>query len=262
MATSIATLPYFRSKPNSLPGRDPLALFSHRGRLFQSVWPVSHYVVVHLCGVLAYILFYILNRTTVIGKSNVPKRSNTLLLSNHQTMIDSFLIGMGAFYPASLLRPILIPWNPAAEENFYRNPILAWLSDNLKCIPIKRGRKDVEVFPKMVQGLKTSPLTFFPEGTRSRTGDIGRGRPGAGSLILETWPTVIPVYVRGMDRVLPIGSVFPRFFKDITVSYGEPLDLAEFQGKEKSKKTAQAVMDRIMEAIKALRREAHNTKPK
>jgi 1-acyl-sn-glycerol-3-phosphate acyltransferase len=153
-----------------------------------------------------------------------------------------------------------MPWNPAAEENFYRNRILAWLADNWKCIRIKKGRKDLRVIFKMAEGLGTSPLTFFPEGTRSRTGKIGRGRPGAGFLILETWPAVVPVCIDGMDKVLPIGSVFPRFFKPIYVSYGRPLELSEFKGREKDKETAQAVIDKAMEAIKGLHREIQQMK--
>ncbi|NIM95035.1 MAG: hypothetical protein GTO18_15150 [Anaerolineales bacterium] len=240
--------------------RSPLALHSHRSRLFRVLWPVTHYLITNLFGTLGYIYFHLLNSTVVIRKENIPHQPGTLLLSNHQSMIDSFLVGLCAYYPVSLIRPSVMPWNPAAEENFYRNRILAWLADNWKCIPIKRGRKDLRAIFKMVGGLRTNPLILFPEGTRSRTGNIGNGRLGAGFLILETWPTVIPVCIDGMDRVLPIGSVFPRLFKRIYVSYGRPLDLSEFKGKGKGKRTANALMDKIMEAIKELHREIQKTK--
>lgn len=240
--------------------RSPLALHSHHGRLFRLLWPVTHYLITNLFGTLSYIFFYLLNSAIVIGKENIPHQDGTLLLSNHQSMIDSFLVGLCAYYPVSLIRPFLMPWNPAAEENFYRNHILAWLADNWKCIPIKRGRKDLSAISKMAEGLRSSPLILFPEGTRSRTGNIGNGRLGAGFLILETWPTVIPVCIDGMDKVLPIGSVFPRFFKRIYICYGRPLDLSEFKGKGKTKRTANAVTSRVMETIKELHREIQETK--
>jgi 1-acyl-sn-glycerol-3-phosphate acyltransferase len=167
-------------------------------------------------------------------------------------MIDSFLIGLCAYFPFSLVRPSLMPWNPAAEENFYRNPIFAWVADNWKCIPIRKGRRDLRVIFRMAKALGTSPLLLFPEGTRSRTGSIGGGRLGAGLLILETWPTVIPVCIDGMDKVLPIGSFLPRFFKRIYVSYGRPLALKEFVGRERDKKTAKALMSKVMESIRGL----------
>jgi 1-acyl-sn-glycerol-3-phosphate acyltransferase len=189
--------------------------------LCRLLWPVTHYFITNLLFTLGLIYFRLLNNTIIIGNKTVPQAPNTLLLSNHQSMIDSALVGLCAYYPASLLRPSLIPWNPAAEENFYRNPVLAWQADNLKCIPVKRGRKDLKAIFKIAEALRTSPLKLFPEGTRSRTGTIGKGRPGAGFLILQTWPTVVPVCIDGMDKVLPIGSLFPRFFKQIYIYYGQ-----------------------------------------
>jgi len=223
-----------------------------RGWLFRLTFPVTHYLITNLSVTIGYIFFHFLNRTTVIGKENVPQKINTLLLSNHQTMIDSFLVGMCGFFPSSLFRPRLIPSNPAAEENFYRTPFLAWVADNWKCIPIKKGRKDIGAIYKMAQALRKSPMTLFPEGTRSRDGSIGKPRAGAGFLILETNPTVIPVCIDGMDKLLPIGSIFPRIFKRIYVYYGEPLDLSEFYGREKNRDVAQSIMTQVMENIRRM----------
>ncbi len=227
------------------------------GPLARRLWPLTHYLVTNLTVTLFFVLFHVLNRTKVVGRENVPREPNTLLLSNHQTLIDSFLVGLCVYYPASLVRPSLIPWNPAAEENYYRSRLLAWLADNWKCIPIKKGRKDVGAFRRMTLGLRTSPLVLFPEGTRSRDGSIGKAREGPGFLVLLARPTVVPVCIDGMDQVLPVGARFPRFSRRITVRYGKPLDLSSFYGRKKSKETSQAVMDRVMDAIRALRRDIH-----
>ena len=237
-----------------------MAIHSHRSLLFRLLWPVTQYFITSLSVTLSCIYFRLLNNTTVIGKENVPRRPNTLLLSNHQTMIDSFLVGLCAYYPVLLIRPSLMPWNPAAEENFYKNTILAWIADNWKCIPIRQGRKDLRAIFKVAEGLRTSPVTFFPEGTRSRTEEIGRGRAGTGFLVMETWPAVVPVCIDGMDKVLPIGSSFPRFFKRIYISFGRPLDLSEFKRRKSNKETAQELIDKVMEAIRALKIEIQKMK--
>src|SRR3989442_967321 len=93
-------------------------------------------------------------------------------------MLDSFLVGLGAFYPQSWLKPQLIPWNPAAAENFYKNPMLAWLADNWKCIWVREGRRDLHALHRMMEVLPRGTMTLFPEGTRSRDGSVGPGRPG------------------------------------------------------------------------------------
>jgi len=223
-----------------------------RGWFSQILWPVSHYLITNLTITIGYIFFHVFNRTTVIGKKNIPKRPNTLLLSNHQSMIDSFLVGLCAFYPASIFYPSMIPWNPAAAENFFRTPFLSWLAYNWKCIPIKSGRKDVGSIRKMSLALQTSPLILFPEGTRSRDGSIGKARSGAGLVALETHATIVPVYIAGMNKVLPIGSIIPRPFKRIFVYYGVPIDINEFFNQKRTKDVAQAIMDKVMDSIKSL----------
>src|SRR6267154_3530876 len=222
-----------------------------RGRFFRLYLPVTSYLVTNLTVTLLWVLFFVLNRTTVVGRKHVGTARNTLLLSNHQSMLDSFLVGLGVFYPQSRWRPHLIPWNPAAAENFYRTPILAWLADNWKCIWVQPGRRDLHALHRMIQVLPRGVMTLFPEGTRSRDGTVGPGRPGPGLLILATRPRVIPVAIDGMRAVLPIGRYLPRIFKRIAVSFGSPVDYTDLLAMPRTRETAQAVIDRVMAAIRA-----------
>ncbi len=224
---------------------------SRRGRLSRFLWALTTYLVTNLTVTLFWIWFFVLNRTTVVGRSNVGDEPNTLLLSNHQSMIDSFLVGLAAYYPRSLVKPHLMPWNPAAVENFYKNPLLAWLADHWKCIPIQEGRRDLHALRRMAKVLPHGVMIVFPEGTRSRDGSVGRGRAGAGLVILSTRPRVIPVAIHGMNRVLPIGHVVPRIFKRIYVSYGAPVDCSDLLAMPRSRELTQQLVDRVMAAVRA-----------
>jgi 1-acyl-sn-glycerol-3-phosphate acyltransferase len=161
---------------------------------------------------LFWVLFFVLNRTTVISRRNVGEERNTLLLSNHQSMLDSFLVCLAAFYPQSWLRPHLIPWNPAAAENFYKSPVLAWLPDNRKWIWVREGRRDVHALHRMTRLLPRGVMTVFPEGTRSGMPPWGRGD----------------------------GSGAPR-------ARGQ----CGFLALPRTRETAQAVIERVMAAIRA-----------
>jgi len=221
-----------------------------RGRLFRLLWPFTSYIVTNLTVTLLGILFFVLNRTRVIGRANVVVSRNTLLVSNHQSMLDSFLVGMAAFYPRSWLKPHLLPWNPAAAENFYKNSFLGWLADQWKCIWVQEGRRDLHALHRMMQVLPSGVMTLFPEGTRTRDGTVGQGRPGPGLLILATKPHVIPVAIDGMRDVLPIGHHVPRLFKRISVVFGRPIEYGDYLAMPRTRDTAQALMDRIMDAIR------------
>ena len=222
-----------------------------RGRFFRLYLPLTSYLVTNLTVTILWVLFFVLNRTTVVGRKNVGTARNTLLLSNHQSMLDSFLVGLGAFYPQSWWRPHLIPWNPAAAENFYRTPILAWLADNWKCIWVRQGRRDLRALHRMIEVLPQGVMTLFPEGTRTRDGSVGPGQAGPGLLILATGARVIPVAIEGMRQVLPIGKYLPRIFKRIRVSYGPPVEYADLLAQPRTRETAQALVDRVMAAIRA-----------
>lgn len=226
----------------------------HRGRLFHLVWPAASYLFTNLTAAVGVILFFVFNRTTVIGRERLPQGRNTLLLSNHQSMIDSWLVGISAYYPQSFWRPWLIPWNPAARENFFKNPLLALFSDLWKAIPIREGRRDFKALYRMLRALREGVMVLFPEGTRTRDGSIGAGRPGAGLLALGTGASVVPVTIDGMDRVLPIGRVVPRVGKRVYVYFGEPIDYSDFADRPRSKETAQELVDRVMEVLRAQQR--------
>ncbi len=219
------------------------------GWLSRLLWPVTSYVVTNVTVTIFWFLFFVLNRTTVTGRHHVGSEPNTLLLANHQTMIDSFLIGIGAYYPKSWFQPRLIPWNPAAVENFFGSAVLAWLAYNWKCIPIREGRRDPRALRRMADVLPDGVMTLFPEGTRSRDGSVRHGRPGAGVVALATGARVIPVAIKGMRDVLPIGKWLPRIGRRVSVAYGAPIVYDDLAAGKHSREAAQELVDRAMAAI-------------
>lgn len=217
------------------------------------LWTVLSYVLTLTSAACIWVWFFIFNRTTVLGREHVQQvPRNTLLLSNHQSMVDSFLVGVAAWFPQSAWRPHLLPWNPAAEENFFRPRWLGWFARQWKCIPVREGRRDLRALKIMVEVLPHGTMVLFPEGTRTRDGSVGEGRAGAGLLILSTRPTVVPVAIEGMSRALPIGSYLPRIGKRIWVAFGPPIDYSRFVARSRDKETAQELTDYLMGHVRRL----------
>jgi 1-acyl-sn-glycerol-3-phosphate acyltransferase len=213
---------------------------------------VLTYLWINTTAVIANFFFRVLNRTEIIGKENIPANRSLLLCSNHQSMIDSFLIGAIAFYPRVLIRPDLLPYHPAALENFFKGRLMSWMSKKWRCIAVRRGEHDMFALSQMIKSLKNGTMILFPEGTRSRTGRVGSGRVGVGKLIYDSRPLVIPVAIQGMDKVLPIGCVVPRIFQKIRIIYGEPLDLDDYFTMEPGKSTSRMIVERVMEEVTEL----------
>jgi 1-acyl-sn-glycerol-3-phosphate acyltransferase len=202
---------------------------------------------------VAIVLYRVLNRTRIHGRWNVGVSRNTLICANHRTMIDSYLIGHITAFPTGLVMPWTLPYHPAAQENFFRNPIISWFSNRWKCIPVRRGAHDFNALHNMIETLPRGQMLIFPEGTRSRTGDLLPGRPGTGKLIHDSRCKVVPVYVKGMSDVLPVGTAWPRLFRSIEVNIGTPVPLDDLLALPDSRETSQAIIDRVMLHIQALK---------
>jgi 1-acyl-sn-glycerol-3-phosphate acyltransferase len=218
--------------------------------LARRLWPVTSYLLTNLSVAVLWVLFFVLNRTTVHGRRQVGYGRNTILIANHQSMIDSFLIGLAVYFPKSLIRPHLLPWNPAATENFFRGWLRAWLAYNWRCIPVREGRRDPRAMRRLTEVLPDGVMILFPEGTRTRDGSVGPGRPGAGVVALTTGARVVPVAIDGMREVLPIGRRIPRIGKRIHVWYGPPLDSPRSPNPAPQRAEAQQLVDQAMAAIR------------
>ncbi len=242
--------PQEKARPN--PTRDSLWVRSGKMILRPLDLLVSLFLL-HFTSFLAFLLYRVLNRTRVYGRKNVGTQRNTLILPNHRTMIDSYLVGHLTSWPTAFIKPHVLPYHPAAQENFFRNRYIGWFSSRWRCIPVKRGCRDFSALEIMSKTLPKSHMILFPEGTRSRDGNLLPGRPGSGKLIRETGCRVIPCYVNGMEKVLPIGKAFPRFFKRISVIFGKPIPMDDLRALPDCKETSQKIINRVMEHMAQLK---------
>lgn len=87
-------------------------------------------------------------------------------------------------------------------------------------------------------------ILLYPEGTRSRTGELGTFKLGVGVLARRTGRPVVPIFVCGGREVLPCGTFMPRRGR-IIVRYGPPLRYEEGE-------TARAFTQRLHRAVCAL----------
>jgi 1-acyl-sn-glycerol-3-phosphate acyltransferase len=144
-------------------------------------------------------------------------------------------------------------WRAPAKEQLHRFPIIRQILESWGSFPVRRGKRDFEAMANMVEMLKNSVLVIAPEGRRSIDGRLLPGRPGVGKIIYDARPRkVIPVALKGVERVLPKGQIIPKVGKKIIVIYGKPLDLEKYYRQEGSPALSQAIMDEAMTALERL----------
>lgn len=171
-----------------------------------------------------------LYRIQIIGKENVPNEGGVLLCANHIHALDPPVVGITAPRPVHFM----------AKEELFSTPILKHLVPHLNAFPVKRGMSDREALRKGLAILKEgNVLGIFPEGTRSETGELGKGLAGAGFFALRTDAQVVPCAVIGPYQK----------FKKLKIVYGKPIDFTEVR---KNKTSAEDATELIMTEIRKL----------
>jgi 1-acyl-sn-glycerol-3-phosphate acyltransferase len=220
----------------------------------------------------SFVLFRMLNRMKAEGLENIPQdHENVLYCLNHNSIIDNFAFESIAYMPKIFFQPEYIPVNLADRKNFFGDPKSRRLKDrvltllgkhfftHLRAYPVDRRRGNIEQVDKWVELLRHNIVVVFPEGTRSRTGEIGTGKAGVGKLIYTARPTVIPVRMAGMEKVLGVGRVIPRAFQTVSIVVGKPLDLSPYldrplpEARDEELDFYRDISAHVVEAIKDLK---------
>jgi len=220
---------------------------AHAGIGWRGYWWIREillYFLYYLPGyLLCLLVFRLLNRTVTIGAPPRGLSEGYLVMSNHLSALDSWFIGH-FFFP----RPV---WFPAKSELF-RHRAVAWIISGWRAFPVRRGQHDQQGMDNMVELAQRFIVCIHPEGTRSRDGIIGRGRPGAGWIAHRARVPVVPVYIEGMDAFLPVGARFPRLGITLKIVFGEPFLLDQFAAMEPNPQVSQELIDEIIVRIKEL----------
>jgi 1-acyl-sn-glycerol-3-phosphate acyltransferase len=171
-----------------------------------------------------------LYRIETIGQENIPKEGSILLCSNHISNFDPIVVGITTPRPVHFM----------AKEELFQVPLFGKLVPHLNAFPVKRGMSDREALRKGLAILKEDRvLGLFPEGTRSKTGELGEGLAGAGFFATRSQALIVPCAVIGPYKA----------FKKLKVVYGKPVDFAEYR---KNKISADEATKIIMEEIRKL----------
>jgi 1-acyl-sn-glycerol-3-phosphate acyltransferase len=182
----------------------------------------------------------------VIGRENWPSDGGGLVCANHQSMFDPALVGITCQRRMNYL----------ARDTLFRIPLLAPLMRFLDAIPIDREGMGLSGIKETLRRLKAAELVvIFPEGTRTRDGEMGPLKPGFISLARRSGVPLIPVGLDGAYQAWPRTARFPRFGR-IVVVIGEPISPQQVAAASDDELLAE--LERRIRACHVLAREARH----
>lgn len=170
-------------------------------------------------------------RPEVVGEENIPTEGGVILCCNHIDNLDPPFLGSFIERKVHFM----------AKAELFKVPILKTLVASVGAFPVKRGLSDKQALRTAINLLKDGEvLGLFPEGTRSKTGQLGKGLAGAGFFALKTNAQVVPCAIIGPYKL----------FGKIKLVYGKPIDMSSFREERKSAEEVTAViMDEIQQLI-------------
>ncbi len=182
-----------------------------------------------------------INRLKIKGAKNIPSKGGVLIASNHISAFETI------FLPWAVLRyhPMQMLWAPAKEELF-RKTFQRIIYSSWGAFPVKRGR-DLKAGKVINNLLADQKVMLFPEGTRHKDGRLGHGNRGAGKLIYDTRPVVIPTALIGLNA-----WKFPSTGAKASIVFGKPLCFDDLYPLGDRKETHQMISERVMDGIMAL----------
>jgi len=195
---------------------------------------------------ILFLLFKIFFRLRIVGRENFSKTGPVIVAPNHISFLDPMIVGVGAPRKLNYLaRNTLFRFRPFAK-------ILYWIHVS----PIKREAGDINAFKLALSKLSQGePVLIFPEGTRSRDGNLQEPKSGIGFLQKASRATILPCYVKGAMEAWPRHSRFPRP-RRISVYFGKPLSLdKEFPSNKKER--YRYVASEVMRSISELKKNAN-----
>ncbi len=161
------------------------------------------YYLIRATFVPAFLVWFRLQRT---GREHARFKGGMIVASNHRSFLDPFVIGA------------LLPWRRrmqfVAKVELFENRWQGWVLSRLGAFPIRRGQADeVAIETAKVVVERGGTVVIFPEGTRVRSGSLGRPKRGVGRLALETGAAVLPIAVSGSEQVRRGWRIRPRKVK-------------------------------------------------
>ena len=134
----------------------------------------------------------------VTGLENIDRHKAYIVVANHQSLADIAVI-----YKTRMQ----FKW--VAKKSLFKLPFIGWCLSLTKHIRLSRGKfgSIKKVYREAAYWLKNDmSVLFFPEGARSKTGNMDKFQNGAFKLAIQEKKPILPIVISGTKEAIPKGS--------------------------------------------------------
>ena len=188
----------------------------------------------------------------VNGLENAPKKGPFIIAANHASYIDHLII-VCIFVKHTNQKVHFL----SKKEHFDNLLKEAWHT-YAGAIPLDREKGGKEALRLAIKSLNQGKIiAIHPEGTRSLTGKLMKGKTGVAQLILKAKVPVVPVGLIGTFEILPKGKYTPKL-KKATMNIGKPMYFNKYYNLPITKKLLREATTKVMKKIAKLSNQRYN----
>jgi 1-acyl-sn-glycerol-3-phosphate acyltransferase len=152
---------------------------------------------------------------------------NAILMPNHESHLDAAL----------LFGLVHVEFKAVVKKELYRFPFVHYCLDYAGFIGIDRSDpiQSKRAIARAVESLQAgSCFVIFPEGTRSRTGELGEFKKGGFVVAIDAGSRIFPVAILGTRQLMPRGGfrIHPGM---VRVRVLDPIDAASYSYEERER---------------------------
>ncbi len=196
-----------------------------------------------ICVTLARLTGKVMFSLKVEGLEHMVKagEGGTIIAANHQSFLDPPLIAAACRGQIHFL----------ARDTLFKG-VFGKLIKAVNAVPINQSGADLASIKTIIGEVKKgNRILVFPEGTRTEDGELQSAAAGIGMIVAKSKAIVQPVYIEGAFEAWPRHEKKPHRHP-VKITFGERLDFSDI-GRVKTKEEYQAIADKIMESIEALK---------
>lgn len=189
-------------------------------------------------------------KVEVLGRESLRPDEKYIFCPNHESYLDAMWV-VGSLDSTAGREMCTM-----AADILFENRLFRWGLTAMGAIPVQREGNTAPALRCAYECLSTGQhhLLIHPEGTRTRSGQLGTFKPGAAALAIETGLKIIPVCINGAFEIFPPHRKFPRLFDwkrlrryPLQIHFGQPI--------APEGKTAEEITGEIEEQIVAMKQE-------
>lgn len=137
-------------------------------------------------------IIHTLAKVEFFGTEHLPKEGGLIVATNHMSQVDTLLL---------FLNPARKDITALVADKYKKFLFFKWILDVGGIIWLDRDKADFGAFRLAADALKSGrAMGIAPEGTRSQTGQLLEGKPGAALLALKTNVPIVPVGIAGTEQ--------------------------------------------------------------